>query len=297
GQDQLAVERDAVILQRILVALVALRAGAVLAPAPQEADALVAELDQVFGDRVSRVAVVHVDAGVAILRVLARGDDADERNPGVAQRLDQRGLLGHRRRQHQPGQVRATHQRAQLLGQRRRGGIAGMDLQAEAAGAAHRQHAALQVDDVVRVRVVVDQADRIGTRAAQAARGGVGLVAERVDRLLHPLARARMHRGLVVDDARYRLQRDACPFRDILDGGAAHRWTSCIVSGAPAAPCADTAAQPLCGGVCILAYGPGTGERRDHGAARRWPTRWPASPKYRMYRQHGTISTVKASWK
>src|SRR6185437_7635020 len=49
GQDQLAVERDAVVLQRIIVALVALGAGAVVAAAPQEADAGVAELDQVFG--------------------------------------------------------------------------------------------------------------------------------------------------------------------------------------------------------------------------------------------------------
>src|SRR6185437_7293173 len=56
GQDQLAVQRDAVVLQRVLVALVALGAGAVVAATPQEADAGVAELDQVLGDRVGGVA-------------------------------------------------------------------------------------------------------------------------------------------------------------------------------------------------------------------------------------------------
>ena len=41
-QYQRLIERDAVVLQRFLVAAVALRAGAVRDAAPQEADALVA---------------------------------------------------------------------------------------------------------------------------------------------------------------------------------------------------------------------------------------------------------------
>src|SRR6185312_3764071 len=221
GQDQLAVQRDAVVLQRVLVALVALGAGAVVAAAPQEADAGVAKLDQVLGDRVGGVAVVHVDAGVAVLRVLPRGNHPHERDLRRRQLADQLGLLGHRRRQHQAGQPRVPDQRDQLFGQPRGGGIAGMDLQAVAALAAGRQHAALHADDVVRVRVVVDQAHRVGARAAQAARGGVGPVAQRVDRALHLLSRARVHRGLVVDDPRDRLQRDARLLGYILDGGAA----------------------------------------------------------------------------
>src|SRR6185437_7602860 len=100
---------------------IALRAGTMLAPAPQEADALVAELDQVLGDRVGSVAIVHVDAGIAVLGVLARRDDAHERNLRLAQPADQFRLFRHRRGQHQSGQVRATHQRTQLVGQPRRG--------------------------------------------------------------------------------------------------------------------------------------------------------------------------------
>ena len=93
--------------------------------------------------------------------------------PRAASACDQFHAFGHRRGQHQPGQARALHQFDEFVGEQRRGRIAGMDLQAEAGFAARREHAVLHADDVVRVRVVVDQADHErACRCAGCARTG-----------------------------------------------------------------------------------------------------------------------------
>src|SRR5690606_21820707 len=78
GNDEMLVEGDAVIHQRLLVAGVAFGTGPVRQAAPQEADALVTQLDQVLGDLVGGVAVVDVDAGQAIVGIFGGGDDADQ---------------------------------------------------------------------------------------------------------------------------------------------------------------------------------------------------------------------------
>ncbi|EEF93668.1 hypothetical protein CATMIT_01699, partial [Catenibacterium mitsuokai DSM 15897] len=181
-----------------------------------------AELDQVFGDVVGGVAVVDPHARRAVARVFRGRDDAHQLDPVREQFADQFHALGHRRRQHQAGQARALDQVDQVGGQQRRGRVAGMDLQAVAGFAAGGQHAVLHADDVVRVRVVVDHAQRIRLGAAQAARGRVGTVLEFGDGFVHPRAGAGAHAGLVVDDPRDGLQRDLGEFGDIFDGGSAH---------------------------------------------------------------------------
>jgi hypothetical protein len=217
--DQLRVRGDAVIAQRVFITLEAFRAGAVFLAAPQETDAGVAELDQVLGDVVGRVAVVDEHARITVVRILGCRQYAHEADVVGGEEADQLRILGHRWRQHQAGQPRAPHQIAQLLGQLRRRCVARVDLQAEAHLAAHRQRAVLHGDDVVRVRVVVDQADRPGLGAAQAARRQVGPVVELGNRLEHIVARARLHRRLVVDHPRDGLQRYRGALGDIFDRG------------------------------------------------------------------------------
>ncbi|KAG1549302.1 hypothetical protein G6F50_013370 [Rhizopus delemar] len=155
-------------------------------------------------------------------RVFGGGDDAHQLDAARGQRLDQVAALGHRCGQHQPGQARTLHPVGQLIGQQRRAGIAGMDLQAKPGLAAGSEHAVLHADDVVRVRVVVDQPDHEGGAAAQVARGRVGLVVELGDGTQHPCPGGLHHRGLVVDHPRDRLQRDLGLLRNVLDGRSAH---------------------------------------------------------------------------
>ena len=220
--DEMLVERDAVVLQRLLIAGIAFGARPVRQPAPQEADALVAELDQVLGDLVGGIAVVDINTGQAVFRIFRRRDDAHQLHPARGQRIHQVGALGHRRGQHQAGQARALHEFHQLLRQQRRGGIHRMDLQAEAGFLARRQHAVLHADDVVRVGVVVHQSDDERRAAAQVARGLVRFVVQFGDGVQHARARALQHRRFVVDDPGHGLQRDLRAFGDVLDGGSAH---------------------------------------------------------------------------
>ena len=89
-------------------------------------------------------------------------------------------------------------------------------------GVAHRvEHAFHQVDDVLRVRVVVDQPDEERLAEREAARLRVGHVTELVDDRLDARARLFLHQRRLVDHARNRLLRHARQPRDVVDGGVA----------------------------------------------------------------------------
>src|SRR5207344_3513784 len=97
-----------------------------------------AELDQVLGDRERGIAVIDVDAGKAILRILRRRDDANKMHAVSAQVSKQFRALRHWRGEDQAGETRTARELEQLLGDLRRSGVARMDLQAEPGLAAGR---------------------------------------------------------------------------------------------------------------------------------------------------------------
>ena len=230
-QHQLRIDLHAVVAHRVHVAGITLDAGLVVALAPEEADAAVAQLDEVLGDGMGSAAVVHAHAVLHVARVVAGRDDADHRHAVRRQRLDQIALLRHRRRQHQPGQARAPHQGQQFLDGAVGRRAAGMDLQAVALLAAGGQHAVLQADQVMRVRVAVDQAQGEGMRAAQAARQRIGLVVQRGDGLAHALAHLGTHGRVLVDHAGHGLERHARGLGHIADRGARGRDGTGLAGG------------------------------------------------------------------
>src|SRR5688572_18738240 len=81
-----------------------------------------------------------------------------------------------------------------------------------------------QIDDVVRARVFVDQADQKGAPACQTARRQAGVIVQLLDDLEHARARLFAHVRLVVQYARDGLDRDAGCFSNVVDSSSSMRW-------------------------------------------------------------------------
>ncbi len=135
--------------------------------------------------------------------------------------LDQLVVFGDRRRQDDAGQFLTLDEVADVLARKSGLSAARMHQQFEAGAADHVENALLHVDDVLRVRLVVDQADEEGALGGEAARHRIGRVADLLDQRLDPLARVLLHERRLVDDARDGLLRHAREAGHIVDGGAA----------------------------------------------------------------------------
>ena len=101
--------------------------------------------------------------------------------------------------------------------------VAGMHYQLEAGAAQGVQHAFLAVDDVLGVRVVVDQSDEKRAAERQAARLRVGCVADLLDDGVDACARLAFDERRLVDDARDGFLRDSGQAGDVVYGGPLSR--------------------------------------------------------------------------
>ena len=107
------------------------------------------------------------------------------------------------------------------------------ELKALLPAAAHR--AVLNVDDVVRAGIAVDEPDEIRAPPRKAARRNARVIVQRLDDRLHARARFVPHVRLVVEHARNGLDRDARRLRDIVDGLARHIGERVYRPGSPSA--------------------------------------------------------------
>ena len=99
--------------------------------------------------------------------------------------------------------------------------VAGMDDEFVVRSAQAVQRAFHHVDDVLRVRVVVDETDQERLAESEPARLRIGNVAVAVHDRLDSRARVLVHHRGAIDDARDRLLRYAGEARDVVDGDAA----------------------------------------------------------------------------
>lgn len=201
GHQQFLAHGHPVVAQGGFVAAQAFGAGVMVGSALQKADARVAKLQQMGGDRVRRAAVVDVHAGSRAARVADRRDDPHERNPEGDELAQGFRTLRDGRRQDQAGKAQAMHEGPEAIRQVTCQRVAGIHLQSEAVGAARPERPLLQRDDVVGVGVVVGKADRVGVRPAEGARERARVIVELFDRTQHPLARLRADAALAIDHA------------------------------------------------------------------------------------------------
>ena len=197
------------------------------------ADASMAERREVGHHRAHRAVLVHDHAHMPVL-LLRR--DAGVRDPEIFQAAQQGHVVGDRRGQDHPVQLRLHHQRLDLaddvvgvVDQRRQHQVVVLRL-------AGIQHAQLDFHQVVARRVVEQHRHQVRAPPGQHARRRQRPITQLFDRGLDQGAGARGHVGLVVEHARHRLHRDAGRLGHVLDAhapglrprllarGFVHRW-------------------------------------------------------------------------
>ena len=153
-----------------------------------------------------------------VLRIVERrGNHADVRAFQLAQHVRERGVLRDRRQHHHAVQLLARDEAANVGQEFFAVAIARMHHQLVAHAAQCAERAFLEVDDVRRVRVVVDQADQERAPERERARLRIRREADALDDLVDARARFLAHERRFVDDARDGLLRDVRQARDVVD--------------------------------------------------------------------------------
>ncbi len=126
-------------------------------------------------------------------------------------------VLGYRRRQDHAEQFLVRNQLLEIVVERRRTSVAGPDNNFERRSGHRLENPALHADDVVRVRLVRDKSDQV--RPPQGQGTGLRVRAKIVlgDNLENAIARFRLDKPGVIDDAGYRLLRHAGEARNVGD--------------------------------------------------------------------------------
>ena len=146
--------------------------------------------------------------------------DAHVAAADVGQHVGQGLILRYARYQHHPVQFLLLHEPAHAIDVVRAAAVAGVHHQFEARIAHRIQRAVLQVDDVLRGRVVIDHAHQERLAEGQAARHRVGRVTHFPHQSFDLLARVLTHQRRVVDDARDGLLGNARQPCDVVDRGS-----------------------------------------------------------------------------
>ncbi len=196
-------------------------AGAVGGVALDEADAAMAQPQQVAGHLGGGRRVVGLDRGAE--RPGQVGRDAHAGQAPLVQRAQNLDIVRQRRRQDEPVRQRPLQQPRHLLVEIAGGGVHLLYDQVVAGRAALAQRAELQLQHVARARVVEQQRQQIRARARQAAREDVRPVVQLGQNRLDPLAGFARHVLFAVHHPRYSLDRHARTGGHIAQGDGAFR--------------------------------------------------------------------------
>ncbi len=248
--DQAGVDGYAGLKHRLFETGIAQVRAGVVEQSLEEADAAMAERDQVLSQLIG--GALLVDAHRRHVPALVQRRDAHEGHAGLFEHHLQDGIVGQGRGQHRTVQAQPAQQGACAPLEIGTAVVELLDHQVIAEIAAAAEQAHLDVAGIEAAGIAVELGDHprafLGL-AAHAACRFIGFEAQLGHGLAHAGARLGADVALVVDDARHGLDRDAGALGDVDYGRLAlHRAAHAVgdrASGAPPRPTACLSVKPV----------------------------------------------------